>query len=120
MAKQANMGNAVIDRVNLPAIVWPDRTCVRGCAIHAASTCKGAAMNHDTFWLTAIDRSQLYVNQWLPAGPVKAVILLAHGMAEHSGRYARLAERFCEKSYGVYAPDLRGHGRTAESGTLGH
>jgi alpha-beta hydrolase superfamily lysophospholipase len=48
------------------------------------------------------------------------VILLAHGMAEHSGRYARLAEAFCEQGYGVYAPDLRGHGKTAEHGTLGH
>ena len=66
------------------------------------------------------DRSRLFVNQWLPAAPFKAVILLAHGMAEHSGRYARLAQAFCDQDYGVYAPDLRGHGKTAENGTLGH
>ena len=77
-------------------------------------------MLHDTFWLTAMDHSRLFVNQWLPAPPLKAVILLAHGMAEHSARYARLAEKFCEQGYGVYAPDLRGHGKTAENGTLGH
>ena len=77
-------------------------------------------MIHDTFWLTASDRSRLFVNQWLPAAPLKAVILLAHGMAEHSGRYARLAEKLCDQGYGVYAPDLRGHGKTAENGTLGH
>ncbi|MDX9670571.1 MULTISPECIES: alpha/beta hydrolase [unclassified Pseudomonas] len=77
-------------------------------------------MIHHAFWLDASDRSRLFVNQWLPAAPLKAVILLAHGMAEHSARYERLAEAFCAQGYGVYAPDLRGHGRTAENGTLGH
>lgn len=76
-------------------------------------------MNHTTFWLTANDRSRVYVNQWLPDGPPKALIMLAHGMAEHSGRYARLAQALCDASYGLYAPDQRGHGRTADEGTLG-
>jgi alpha-beta hydrolase superfamily lysophospholipase len=76
-------------------------------------------MNHSTFWLTANDRSRLYVNQWLPDGPPKALIMLAHGMAEHSARYARLAEALCGAGYGLYAPDQRGHGRTADEGTLG-
>ena len=77
-------------------------------------------MIHDTFWLDASDRSRLFVNQWLPNAPLKALILLAHGMAEHSARYARLAESFCAEGYGVYAPDQRGHGKTADHGTLGH
>ncbi len=76
-------------------------------------------MNHSTFWLTANDRSRLYVNQWLPEGPAKAMIMLSHGMAEHSGRYARLAQALCAAGYGLYAPDQRGHGRTADEGTLG-
>ena len=76
-------------------------------------------MNHSTFWLTANDRSRLYVNHWMPDGPAKAVVMLSHGMAEHSGRYARLAEALGSAGYGVYAPDQRGHGRTADEGTLG-
>lgn len=48
-------------------------------------------MNHSTFWLTANDHTRLYVNQWLPEGPARAMIMLSHGMAEHSGRYGRLA-----------------------------
>ncbi|MDL2183922.1 alpha/beta hydrolase [Pseudomonas sp. ChxA] len=76
-------------------------------------------MNHSTFWLTANDRSRLYVNQWLPDGAAKAMIMLSHGMAEHSARYARLAESLCAAGYGLYAPDQRGHGRTADEGTLG-
>lgn len=76
-------------------------------------------MNHTTFWLIANDRSRLYVNQWLPDGPAKALVMLSHGMAEHSGRYARLAEALCAAGYGLYALDQRGHGRTADEGTLG-
>ena len=77
-------------------------------------------MIHDTFWLTANDHSQLFVNQWLPEGTLKAVILVSHGMAEHSARYARLAEQLCNQGYGVYALDQRGHGQTATHGVLGH
>lgn len=76
-------------------------------------------MNHTTFWLTANDHSRLYVNQWLPDTPPKALIMVSHGMAEHGGRYARLAQALCGAGYGVYALDQRGHGRTADEGTLG-
>ena len=76
-------------------------------------------MNHTTFWLTANDHSRLYVNQWLPDTPPKALIMVSHGMAEHGGRYARLAHALCGAGYGVYALDQRGHGRTADEGTLG-
>ena len=76
-------------------------------------------MNHSTFWLTANDHSRLSVNQWLPDSPPRAVVMLSHGMAEHSGRYARLADALCRAGYGVYALDQRGHGRTADEGILG-
>jgi alpha-beta hydrolase superfamily lysophospholipase len=76
-------------------------------------------MNHRTFWLTANDRSRLHVNQWLPDAAPRAVVMLSHGMAEHSGRYARLAQALCDAGYALYALDQRGHGRTADEGTLG-
>ncbi|MGR4972892.1 lysophospholipase [Pseudomonas sp. LARHCG127] len=77
-------------------------------------------MIHQTFWLTATDHSRLFVNQWLPETAPLAVVMLAHGMAEHSGRYARLAQALCDEGYGVYALDLRGHGKTGEEAILGH
>ena len=77
-------------------------------------------MIHETFWLDANDRTGLFVNQWLPESPPKANVLLAHGMAEHSGRYARLGNALCEAGYGLYAHDQRGHGKTATAGTLGY
>ncbi|AZE85426.1 Lysophospholipase [Pseudomonas orientalis] len=76
-------------------------------------------MNHRTFWLTANDHSRLYVNQWMPDADPKALVMLSHGMAEHSGRYARLAQALCGAGYGLYGLDQRGHGRTADAGTLG-
>ncbi|MDH0646473.1 lysophospholipase [Pseudomonas sp. GD03858] len=76
-------------------------------------------MPYDAFWLPASEHCSLYVHQWLPATPVKAVVLLAHGMAEHAGRYQRLGHALNEAGYALFAPDLRGHGRTAELGCLG-
>ena len=76
-------------------------------------------MHHDAFWLAASDHCSLYVYQWLPDTPIKAVVLLAHGMAEHAGRYQRLGEALTNAGYALLAHDQRGHGRTAELGTLG-
>ena len=57
----------------------------------------------------------IYVHRWLPSGPAKAVIQIVHGLAEHAGRYARLAAALNGLAYAVYASDLRGHGKTAKS-----
>ena len=46
-------------------------------------------------------------------GKPKAVVHISHGMAEHSTRYARLAEALTGAGYAVYANDHRGHGKTA-------
>jgi pimeloyl-ACP methyl ester carboxylesterase len=41
------------------------------------------------------------------------VVQIAHGLIEHAGRYARLAEALTRAGYAVYAGDHRGYGRTA-------
>jgi alpha-beta hydrolase superfamily lysophospholipase len=43
------------------------------------------------------------------------VVQISHGMAEHAGRYARLAGALNAAGYAVYANDHRGHGRTART-----
>ncbi len=66
------------------------------------------------FTLTTPDAVDLFVYRWPPAGAAKAVVQIAHGMAEHAARYARLAQSLTANGYAVYASDLRGHGRTAK------
>jgi acylglycerol lipase len=55
---------------------------------------------------------KLYYQYWLPDKRPKAVLLVAHGLAEHSGRYKNLVNYFVPKGYAVYALDHRGHGRS--------
>ncbi|RAU47608.1 MULTISPECIES: alpha/beta hydrolase [unclassified Pseudomonas] len=77
-------------------------------------------MTHDAFWLDTSDRTRLFVNAWQPTIQLKAVVMLSHGMAEHSGRYERLGLALAEAGYALYALDQRGHGRTASQGIRGH
>jgi acylglycerol lipase len=49
---------------------------------------------------------------WLPIGPAEGVVVIAHGFAEHGGRYAHVAERLVAAGVVVRAADHRGHGRS--------
>ncbi|SOC85100.1 Lysophospholipase, alpha-beta hydrolase superfamily [Ensifer adhaerens] len=42
----------------------------------------------------------------------RGIVLIAHGMSEHSKRYARFAGHLAAKGYHAYAWDHRGHGET--------
>lgn len=44
--------------------------------------------------------------------PARGIVLVAHGMAEHSKRYARFAGYLAARGFHVYAWDHRGHGET--------
>ncbi|WP_185985007.1 alpha/beta fold hydrolase [Aureimonas mangrovi] len=46
-------------------------------------------------------------------GEGRAVLLVFHGLAEHSGRYERFAAEMSAIGLHVYAHDHRGHGRTS-------
>ncbi|RUM08222.1 alpha/beta fold hydrolase [Rhizobium chutanense] len=46
------------------------------------------------------------------AGPPRGILLISHGLAEHSKRYRRFAETMASRGYHVYAHDHRGHGET--------
>lgn len=61
------------------------------------------------------DDVEVFYRRWLPAGRVRGTMLVAHGLSEHSGRYARFADLLAGAGFAVYAPDHRGHGRTASS-----
>ncbi len=78
-------------------------------------------MSDDGFQLQAPDGRAIHVHRWLPPGPVRATLLVAHGMAEHGLRYARLAQALNDAGWAVYALDWPGHGRSVRSPEeLGH
>jgi alpha-beta hydrolase superfamily lysophospholipase len=53
----------------------------------------------------------IFYRKWEPEEtPIKGLILLMHGYAEHSGRYTLLAEYLTGRGYVIYAPDHRCHG----------
>ena len=77
-------------------------------------------MPESQFEFRADDGQTLLGRRWLPEGPPRAVLQIAHGLAEHSARYARLASALNAAGYAAYANDHRGHGPKAAAADLGH
>lgn len=70
-------------------------------------------MDERTITLRTNDGIDLHVYRWAPDGPAKAAVQVHHGLAEHAGRYRRLAEALTAAGFLVYAPDQRASGRSA-------
>lgn len=61
------------------------------------------------------------VHRWSGDTPPRAAAQIAHGMAEHAGRYGETAASLNRAGYAVFANDHRGHGPQArDAGTLGN
>lgn len=84
-------------------------------------------------WLSSDDGLKLFVRHWIPQNVHKdakprGLLHIVHGMAEHSLRYERLAQRLNKERIEVWSADMRGHGKTADlsindpsiGGLLGH
>lgn len=67
----------------------------------------------NSFFINGNDGHKIFVYCWNNVSEPKAVVQIFHGMAEHAGRYKRLAEYLNTKGFIVYANDHRGHGKTA-------
>jgi alpha-beta hydrolase superfamily lysophospholipase len=72
-------------------------------------------MQSSKFKMRTSDGVAVFVRRWLPDTSPRAAVQIAHGLAEHGGRYARLAEALTDAGHAVYAGDHRGHGLTAPS-----
>jgi len=57
------------------------------------------------------DQTELFFQTWTP-DKVRGVILITHGLAEHSECYHSLAKILADDGWQVYAWDMRGHGRS--------
>jgi len=63
------------------------------------------------------NNNKIFYRHWLVESP-KAVIIIAHGLGEHSGRYEKVAGQLNQEGFSVYALDHQGHGQS--SGPKGH
>src|SRR2546423_10623879 len=72
------------------------------------------------FQFTSTDGLSIACMKWGGHHDVRGVVQIAHGLGEHMGRYAELAEKLVEGEFVVYGNDHRGHGLTAKpSGSFG-
>jgi acylglycerol lipase len=55
---------------------------------------------------------EIYWQAWRPDSGADAVVVIAHGAGEHSGRYPHVASRLVGEGHAVYAIEHRGHGRS--------
>jgi alpha-beta hydrolase superfamily lysophospholipase len=72
-------------------------------------------MKTTTFSLHSSEGQDIVVYKWQPENisSYQGILQLAHGMAEHAGRYHDFAGELCKAGFIVYASDHRGHGKTA-------
>ncbi|KAK4388810.1 hypothetical protein Sango_2218000 [Sesamum angolense] len=66
-------------------------------------------------WTTSLffgaKRNALFCRSWFPvSGELKGVLIIIHGLNEHSGRYSHFAKQLNSCNFGVYAMDWIGHG----------
>ena len=59
----------------------------------------------------SFDGLKLFTTRSLTDGMV-GIVVLVHGLAEHSGRYSDLEAKLNEEQFGVYKFDHRGHGKS--------
>ena len=69
-------------------------------------------MQHSEGTFSGVRNATIYYQNWLPDGDVKAVLLVVHGLGEHSGRYMNVVNHLVPRGYAVYALDHLGHGKS--------
>ena len=67
-------------------------------------------MSHVEGRLAGARDVDLFWQGWLPAGDPTGVLLISHGLGEHSGRYGNVIDAVLPDGWAVYAHDHRGHG----------
>lgn len=68
-------------------------------------------MTEETFESTG--GATIFLRSWMPSGDPRGVVVICHGFNAHSGQYAWVAEQLTAAGLAVYAPDLRGRGKSS-------
>lgn len=69
-------------------------------------------MKHQEGFFKGVRDISIYFQSWLPENEPKAILLIVHGLAEHSGRYMNIVNHFVPLGYAVYGIDHLGHGKS--------
>ena len=69
--------------------------------------------------ISDVDGFRLHAYRWPALRALEGVIVLAHGAAEHAGRYARFAHALGQQGFETWALDHRGHGKSPGPNGLG-
>ncbi len=72
---------------------------------------------HNMGVFLSADRVRIFYQSWQVADP-RGIMVISHGLGEHSGRYQNLLETLSGKGVSVYASDHRGSGMSG--GIRGH
>lgn len=75
-------------------------------------------IKHQEYTTRSEDGKSLFYQTLIPEGDLQGLILLVHGIGEHSSRYLKWMDKFCEKGFACIAIDYRGHGKS--EGKRGH
>ena len=71
-------------------------------------------MSYSNFKFSGYNKFELVGYSWHCEDP-KAIVIIIHGMSEHAARYDDFSNFLTTNGLSVYASDLRGHGKTAET-----
>jgi alpha-beta hydrolase superfamily lysophospholipase len=71
--------------------------------------------NESTF-LSRDGRTSIHAVEWLPEGPVRAVLQISHGVAEYIARYEPFAAYLTARGFAVVGNDHLGHGLSVAPG----
>lgn len=63
-------------------------------------------------YLSADQKTQIHVIEWIPEGDVKAVLQISHGMVEYIARYHDFAAFMADNGFYVTGNDHLGHGES--------
>jgi alpha-beta hydrolase superfamily lysophospholipase len=70
-------------------------------------------MNHTQSFFEGFNGLPLFYQRWFPDSlPVQGILIVVHGLGGHSDLFKHGIRCLLPQGYGVYALDLRGHGRS--------
>jgi len=133
---RASLGPAGLARASrariLPALAFPAKACLAlACLALALGACAPpwlparplagggaptvrAGVEHRSGVFRGAGGAMLVEQSWRPVGRApRAVLVIHHGLKDHSSRYGDLARRLVARGYAVHAYDMRGHGHSS-------